>query len=125
MTYKVICGGIIRANGQLALYGTILDEGELDDPTSRVKEGYVEAIKEKIDLVAKAKEDAEQAQRAKDQAEFEQGQADSALAAAIQAEKDAADQKAANEKAEIEAQAQADQKDTAGDLLAKTKAAVK
>jgi hypothetical protein len=41
MKYKVICGGILKVNGQLAEFGTILDEIELDDAGMRVKEGYV------------------------------------------------------------------------------------
>lgn len=44
MKYNVICGGILKRNGELALFGTELDEGELDDPEMRVKEGYVKSI---------------------------------------------------------------------------------
>lgn len=45
MQYKVICGGILKANGELAPYDTILEEIELDDASMRVKEGYVVEVK--------------------------------------------------------------------------------
>lgn len=45
MQYRVICGGILKVNGELATYNTVLEEIELDDPTMRVKEGYVEMVK--------------------------------------------------------------------------------
>lgn len=54
MQYRVICGGILKVNGELATYNTVLEEIELDDPTMRVKEGYVEMVKGSDKPAAKA-----------------------------------------------------------------------
>lgn len=54
--YRVIVGGILKKNGELAPFNTILDEVELDDAYSRVKEGYVEEVKAKSENVSAGSE---------------------------------------------------------------------
>lgn len=49
MSYKVKVVGILKANGQLANYGDVLEETDLIDAFASLREGYVEEVKLKKD----------------------------------------------------------------------------
>ena len=66
--YKVIVVGILKANGQTAYSGDILDEAELIDADQSVKGGYVELVAEDAPKDASVKEDAKSEDAANDAA---------------------------------------------------------
>lgn len=108
MQYRVICGGILKVNGELATYNTVLEEIELDDPTMRVKEGYVEMVKGSDKTAAAKVASAQLPPPPADNSAAINAAVEDALKAANdakQAEIDAAVQKAlADKQAEIDAQ---------------------
>lgn len=126
MKYRVICGGILKANGELAPFDTILDEIELDDPTMRVKEGYVEVVKGSDKPAPTAAKAAPASVAAPvDNTAAIKDAVDQALAEANekkQAEIDAAVKQAlADKQAEIDAADQDNQNTDGADLLSKAK----
>jgi len=59
MSYKVKVVGILKANGQLANYGDILEDADLIDSNASLKEGYIESYEDpKTKTNAKAKVEA-------------------------------------------------------------------
>lgn len=126
MKYRVICGGILKANGELAPFNTELDEIELDDPTMRVKEGYVEVVKgsDKPAPAAKSASAPAPAAPVDNSAAIKAAVDDALVQAAIdkQAEIDAAVKQAlADKQAEIDAANQDIQNTDGADLLNKAK----
>lgn len=56
MKYKVKVVGILKANGQLANFGDILEDADLIDANASLKEGYVDLHEVKADPKTKTKE---------------------------------------------------------------------